>query len=160
NLGVFKSWGWEASISWNDKIGNDFSYFVTANIADNNNRVESYLNRRNVGLGNNGIIEGYAKNSIFGYVADGYFQNMTEVQNHANQQFSDQGPGDIRYKDLNGDGIISAGRGNLDDMGDLAYLASTNSRYQYGLNLGFSYKGLDFSAMIQGVGKRSFLLPN
>jgi len=160
NLGVFKSWGWEASISWNDKIGNDFSYFVTANIADNNNRVESYLNRRNVGLGNNGIIEGYAKNSIFGYVADGYFQNMTEVQNHANQQFSDQGPGDIRYKDLNGDGIISAGRGNLDDMGDLAYLGSTNSRYQYGLNLGFSYKGLDFSAMIQGVGKRSFLLPN
>lgn len=160
NLGIFKSWGWELSVSWNDNIGDNFNYFVTANIADNNNRVESYINRTNVGLGNNSIIEGYAKNSIFGYVADGYFQNMDEVNNHADQQFSDQGPGDIRYKDLNGDGIISAGRGNLEDMGDLSYLGTTNSRYQYGLNLGFSYKGLDFSAIIQGVGKRSFLLPN
>lgn len=160
NLGVFKSWGWEASISWSDKIGDDFSYNITANIADNNNRVESYLNRRNVGAGVNAIIEGYAKNSVFGYIADGYFQNMDEIKNHADQQFSNQGPGDIRYRDINGDGIISVGRGTLDDMGDLTHLGNTNSRYQYGLNLGFSYKGFDFSAFIQGVAKRSFLLPN
>ncbi len=160
NLGVLKSWGWELSLSWADNIGADFSYYIRGNIADNNNRVESYLNRNTVGLGVVGILEGYAKNSIFGYIADGYFQNEDEIRNHANQQFTNTAPGDIRYVDRNNDGIISVGDGNLSNMGDLAYLGTTNPRYQYGLNIGFQYKGFDFGAFIQGVGKRSFLLPN
>lgn len=161
NVGDFKSWGWELSLSWKDKIGEEFDYFVSANIADNNNKIIKYLNRNTVGAGVNGLIEGYAKNSIFGFKTDGYFQSAEEIKNNTvNHGNSNLGPGDIRYIDLNGDKVISAGRGTVDDMGDLVLLGTQNPRYSYGINLGFNFKGFDFSAFIQGVGKREFLLPS
>lgn len=161
NIGDFKSWGWELSLNWKDKIGQDFNYSVAANVSDNNNKVISFLNRRNLSGGLVSLLEGYAKNSIFGYRTDGYFQSAEEIANNkVNHQNPTLGPGDIRYVDINGDNIISSGKGNLDDPGDLVYLGTQNPRYSFGLNLAFEYKGFDFSAFIQGVGKREFLLPS
>ncbi|WP_164109423.1 MULTISPECIES: SusC/RagA family TonB-linked outer membrane protein [Sphingobacterium] len=161
NVGDFKSWGWELSVNWKDKIGEGFEYFVSANIADNNNKIIKYLNRNTVGAGLNPLIEGYAKNSIFGYQTDGYFQSADEIKNNTvNHGNSNLGPGDIRYVDVNGDKVISAGRGTLEDMGDLVFMGTQNPRYSYGFNLGFNFKGIDFSAFIQGVGKRQYLLPS
>lgn len=161
NIGDFKSWGWELSLNWRDKIGEDFNYTVGANLSDNNNKVVKFLNRTNVSGGLVSLLEGYSKNSIFGYRTDGYFQNAEEISNNkVNHQNPNLGPGDIRYVDVNGDAIISSGKGNLEDPGDLVYLGTQNPRYSFGLNLGFNYKGFDFSAFIQGVGKREFLLPS
>ena len=58
------------------------------------------------------------------------------------------------YKDLNGDGKISSGDGTLNDLGDLKVVANTQLRFKYGLTLDASWKGFDFSAFFQGVGKR------
>ncbi len=161
NIGDFKSWGWELSLNWRDKIGEDFNYTIGANLSDNNNKVVKFLNRTSLGGGLVSLLEGYSKNSIFGYRTDGYFQNADEIKNNqVNHQNPNLGPGDIRYVDVNGDGIISSGKGNLEDPGDLVYLGTQNPRYSFGLNLGFNYKGFDFSAFIQGVGKRKFLLPS
>lgn len=161
NIGDFKSWGWELSLNWKDKIGEDFSYFIGGNFSDNNNKVIKFLNRTNVSAGVVTLLEGYSKNAIFGYRTDGYFQNDQEIKdNLVNHQNAMLAPGDIRYVDMNGDQLISGGKGTLEDSGDLVYLGTQNPRYSFGLNLGFNYKGFDFSAFIQGVGKREFLLPS
>jgi hypothetical protein len=73
--------------------------------------------------------------AIFGYVAMGLFNNQTEINQHAVQTFGTVRPGDIKYKDLNGDGII--------DENDQMIIGNFRSRFQYSLNLRVSYKSLE-----------------
>lgn len=73
------------------------------------------------------------------------------LQNSANFRF---GPGDVRFKDLNGDGEISNGKGTLADHGDLEVIGNSTPRYEYGIRLGGEYKGFDLSIFLQGVGSR------
>ncbi len=73
------------------------------------------------------------------------------LQNSANFRF---GPGDVKFKDLNGDGEINNGKGTLEDHGDLEKIGNSNPRYEYGFRLGADFKGFDFSVFFQGVGKR------
>lgn len=73
------------------------------------------------------------------------------LQNSANFFF---GPGDVKFKDLNGDGIIDNGSASLTDHGDLEVIGNSNPRYNYGFRLGADYKGFDFSVFFQGVGSR------
>jgi len=73
------------------------------------------------------------------------------LQNSANFRF---GPGDVKFKDLNGDGEINNGKGTLDDHGDLEVIGNSTPRYEYGFRLGADYKGFDISAFFQGVGSR------
>jgi hypothetical protein len=61
------------------------------------------------------------------------------------------------YRDLNGDGVINAGSGVLDDPGDLRVIGNSNPRYRFGLNLNGNYRSFDFRAFLQGVGKRDFM---
>lgn len=64
------------------------------------------------------------------------------------------GPGDVKFKDVNGDGEISNGNGTLANYGDLEVIGNTTPRYEYGFRLGADYKGFDFGAFFQGVGSR------
>jgi hypothetical protein len=73
------------------------------------------------------------------------------LQNSANFQF---GPGDVKFRDVNGDGEINNGKGTLDDHGDLEVIGNSNARYEYGFRFGADYKGFDISAFFQGVGRR------
>lgn len=162
NDGKLKTWGWEAALSYDDKIGNDFSYGVALNIADNQNKLVRFGGTNNiVNPGVNGLVEGYALNSIWAYKTDGYFQNENDLVNAPSYSkllnvAGVPGLGDVRYVDMNGDGEISPGEGTLADMGDLVYLGDINPRYQYGLNINLAYKNIDFSIFIQGIGKRNF----
>jgi hypothetical protein len=88
--------------------------------------------------------EGYALNSIFGYEVEGFFRDAAEVTSHA-RQFGAVAPGDLKYKDQNDDGIINES--------DKVVLNTTIPRYTFGANLNGSFKGLDLSVQIQGVGK-------
>jgi hypothetical protein len=70
------------------------------------------------------------------------------------------GPGDVKFKDLNGDGVINPGNrmirnseGNP-DYGDLKVIGNSTPRYEYSFRAGLDYKGFDASVFIQGVGKR------
>ncbi len=75
------------------------------------------------------------------------------------------GPGDVKYKDLNGDGVIDGGKGTLEDHGDLKVIGNTMPRYEYSFHIGGAYKGFDIDLFFQGVGKRdmwtqsSFVFP-
>ncbi|MFB5945594.1 SusC/RagA family TonB-linked outer membrane protein [Albibacterium profundi] len=84
----------------------------------------------------------------FGYISMGYFNNQDEIDNAAIQA-GDVRPGDIRYKDLNGDGVI-----NSNDQTAIGY--GSTPRIVYGLSLGGGFKGFDISLFFQGVGLVDF----
>ncbi|WP_133272093.1 SusC/RagA family TonB-linked outer membrane protein [Hymenobacter radiodurans] len=85
--------------------------------------------------------EGQPFGSFFGYVADGIFQTADEVAAHAKQQ-TGTSPGDIRFKDLNGDGTINAD--------DRKYIGNPNPDFVYGVTNTMTFKGFDLSFFIQG----------
>ena len=79
------------------------------------------------------------------YIAEGLFKDQNEISKSAVQS-GDTRPGDIRYKDLNGDGVI--------DANDIARIdVSGTPKMMYGMNIAFGYKGFDIGAFIQGTGK-------
>jgi len=160
--------GWEATLGWADRI-NKFSYHINFNIADNTNEITEYKGQTTYLEGINTAITGYPINSIFGFDDEGYFTSQDQINTNINQldpkkhafQHAKNAPGDIMYKDINGDGKIDAGSGTAADHGDLVYLGNTNPRFTFGLNLGAEYKGIDISIMLQGVGKMiNYLTPN
>ena len=144
NVGTVKNTGWEIAINYNDKIGN-LDFGITANLGDVHNKIVKYGDFSMITTQDWKInMEGQPINSLFGYVAEGLFQTQEQVDNHA-YQHSMTAPGDIIYKDINGDGII-----NGDDR---TILGSTIPRYTYGVNLFLGLKGFDFNAFFSGVGK-------
>lgn len=155
NNGELKSWGWETEVLYRDKIGKEFSYSIGFNLSDNQNKLINYAGRVVVGAGTNSLIQGYPLNTIWGYQTTGYFQTADEVKAWAFQD-NRTGAGDVKYIDQNGDGRLTVGQGRVDNYGDLVYLGTTNPRYLFGANLGFQWKGLDFSLFFQGVGKRNY----
>ncbi|TJZ61975.1 SusC/RagA family TonB-linked outer membrane protein [Sphingobacterium olei] len=64
-------------------------------------------------------------------------------------------PGDVKFKDLNGDGFIDDGTNTVGNPGDRVLIGNTTPRYEYGFRLGADFKGFDLSVFLQGVGKRS-----
>ena len=64
------------------------------------------------------------------------------------------GPGDIKFKDLDGNGKIDGGKGTADDHGDLKVIGNSMPRYEYSFHLGGAWKGIDLDLYFQGVGKR------
>lgn len=157
NLGDLETKGWEFSIGWRDRIGKDFSYFINANISDNTNKLISYGGQTAINPGINAYIQGKPLNTVYGYLANGYYQDAQDLA--GNPTFSAAvGVGDIKYVDVNGDKKITAGLGRLSDHGDLVELGNSNPRYTYGFDFGFTWKGFDFSAMFQGVGQRKLFV--
>ncbi|MDE6263934.1 MAG: TonB-dependent receptor, partial [Paramuribaculum sp.] len=166
NIANMRTDGWEASIRWQDRIG-DWSYRVSANVYDHMSKVTKYNNA----TGN--LSQWYAGrklNQIWGYVSDGYYsiddfdyekakagtwqlkEGVTSVQGVQVR------PGDMKFKDLDGDGIITTGANTFDDPGDRKVLGNSTSRYQFGASAGVSWKGIDFDILLQGVGKRDYWL--
>ncbi|MCX2585600.1 TonB-dependent receptor [Pedobacter sp. MR22-3] len=141
NAGVVDNIGWELGLAYRGKL-NEFNYNVSFNISDVKNTVIDMRGINQTGLTVNR--EGYPIASLFGYQADGLFASDAEVAAHA-KQFGSVKAGDIRYVDQNGDNIINES--------DKIVMGSTIPRYTFATNLGGSYKGFDFSVVIQGVGK-------
>lgn len=163
NVGELKSWGTELEVKWRDRIGKDFEYRVGFNIADNQNELVKYNAANTInGPGVVGFLEGYPMNTVWGYrTAPGYFNSVDEVNAYKSKVtplFPGIGPGDIQYLDLNGNGRIDAGENNPKNPGDLVFLGTTNARYTYGFDFGFTWKRFDFSAFFQGALKRTFLV--
>lgn len=158
NNGELKSWGWETELNYRSKAGTKFTYSVGINVSDNQNELISYAGRRVLNAGSVSLLEGYPLNTFWGYLTDGYFQNADDVKAHAFQD-SRTGAGDVKFIDQNGDGKLTVGKGSPEDPGDLVLLGTDQPRFTFGLNLSLQWKGIDFSAFIQGVGRRNFL-PN
>lgn len=165
NIGKLKTWGWDFEISWKDKI-KDFSYQISFNLSDSQNKLMEYDGASVVTEGNVGLLEGYEMNTIWGYKTDGYWKSreeyLTYKEAHPGYQSFNDGKvagGDVKYvAQGNPDHTIGQGSGTKEDHGDLVYLGNSNGRYLYGFNLSAQWKGFDFSMMFQGVGKRKILI--
>lgn len=144
NLGKINNRGIEVSMGWNDKIGSDFSYGFSGNFSYNKNRVESLGNTTEFQItGNSGVNltnTGYSIGYFYGYRQIGIYQTAREMLTQAT--FTNSLPGDIRYEDVNGDGIISPL--------DRTYLGTPFPPYSYGMSLTLGYKGFD--ALVEGQG--------
>lgn len=115
NVGKMRAIGWELSINWEDRKG-DFDYGIGLNLSSVKNKAIKLLGSTPINAGSfNGdyIIrneEGGEISRFYGYVADGIFQNQTEVNAHTDEYGTviqpNAQPGDIRFKDLNHDGKL------------------------------------------------------
>ena len=143
NTGINEYYGTEIALNWNDMIGENFRYylrgnfsFVRTNIVEMNEeyKTEEYLKMTNRRIG-----------QFSGMEAIGFFKDEADIKNSPKQTFSDVKPGDIKYKDQNGDGII-----NEYDKVCMGYSTNTPEIY-YGFSLGFDYKGIGIRADFQGL---------
>jgi hypothetical protein len=92
-------------------------------------------------------------NSYYGYKTNGLFQGMEEIETSAlpvGMSASDLKPGDVKYTDRNGDGII--------DSKDRFVLGNAFPRYTFGFSYNLTFKGFDFGMLLQGVGKRDMMV--
>ncbi|PYF75156.1 SusC/RagA family TonB-linked outer membrane protein [Pedobacter nutrimenti] len=139
NLGKVNNRGWDGEINYRSNI-KDFQYFLRGTFSYAKNKIifRDEANPRYPWLARTGQSIGQG----FGYIFDGFYQDAADIANSAKPTTSIK-PGDIKYKDLNGDGIIDA----LDQRAiGHPNLPSTT----LGLTLGFSYKGFSFSMLMQG----------
>ena len=160
NAGNVENKGLDFSIGWTESKG-DFSYYARLNFSDVKNKV---TNLSGVGPIISGISitdVGYPIGSIYGFESAGIFQNQEEITSSPTQ-FGTLVPGNIKYKDqltvdTNNDGVPDQADGKI-NPDDRVIIGDPFPRLSFGLNLGAQYKGFDFSASMQGVGKRDILL--
>lgn len=159
NTADLKTNGWELTVGWRDRMENGFSYDVSLILSDYKATITRFNNPE--GLIDNTYYVGQHIGDIWGFVTEGLFQSEEEVAAHADQSEIYGGgwyPGDVKYKDLDGDGKISFGQNTLSDPGDRTVIGNSEPRYAYGIRADLAYKGFDLNIFLQGVGKRDVVL--
>ena len=154
NAGKIQNKGFEVTLSTKNIIKNDFKWSSDAVFSYNKNNVESINSDTPIITASGGfnsaiglIKAGYPVNVFYGYITDGIFQNQAEVDRHAVQMpgsnsATSTSPGDIRFKDLNNDGVIN-------DK-DRTVIGNPNPKFTFSLNNTFSYKNFDLTIFLQG----------
>jgi len=147
NIGKVRNHGYEIEANFNSSIGRKFRYWVKGNYSfakneiqymDEPNRAFSWLSQTGKPVG-----------QFFGLTWDGFYNTEEELQNAPESAWATNlQVGDMKYKDLNGDGVIDS-----NDMGPIGY--STFPQVTYGFSFGGSYKGFDLSVLLQGASKVS-----
>ncbi len=156
NNGNMLNTGFELMLGHQNSIG-DFKYNITANAATLKNEVTKLTTGAIVGgaVGSNYLTlteEGYPVGSFYLYEMEGIFQNASQIFTHANQG-SNIKPGDVMYKDQDGNGII--------DGRDRKHVGSAIPKLTAGLNVSLSYRAWDMSFFFQGAyGQKVFSVLN
>jgi hypothetical protein len=153
NSGIFENKGWEIVLDYNQRINRDFSFNVGGWIAytrnhviynDEAERADDYAYKKRQ--------EGYSVGQQFGYIVDkhngnGYFNSRQEIDDsHLIYEIGDPRPGDLKYYDLNVDGVI-----NEKDQAPLGF--GGLPLYTYAFHAQAQYRNFDLSVLFQGVGE-------
>lgn len=144
NAGEVANSGFELGLSYRN-FDNKLQYSINANIATLKNEVRSlHPNLPYI----NGIVtrtqSGQPLNAYYGFVQEGIYQNDQEVLEHLSGTSNpSQQPGDIKFRDLNGDGRINDS--------DRTFIGNPNPELSYGLSMGINYSSFDFNILFQGV---------
>ena len=143
NAGEVSNKGFELALDWKD-TRRTFSYGINGNVATVRNNVEKlHPNLPNIVGDVYRTAVGHPLGAFYGYVMEGIYQNQAEINTHLTGSNPSVKPGDIRFKDLNGDGRIN------DD--DRTYIGNPIPRMTYGLNLTGATRGFDLAVLFQGV---------
>ncbi|MCK3683116.1 TonB-dependent receptor [Maribellus sp. YY47] len=177
NFGSLRTNGYEVQLDFNHRFRNGIGINIVATLADAKTKITKYGTTQIVSENYVGKIYG----DIWGYETDRLYQKedfvyengelvkTTSPEGREIYKLSDPkaatqgylqsgnftfGPGDVKFKDLDGNGVINDGKRSLDDHGDLKIIGNSTPRYEYSFRVGSDYKGFDLSVFIQGVGKR------
>ena len=150
NIGSIKNSGIELSLNYAGEAG-DFTYSIGGNFTTNNNEVTDLGEVTQIITGIGGAsthrtIAGESLGHFFGYKTDGLYQNDAEVAAAVPDANGTPSPGDIRFVDVNGDGVVNAD--------DRTILGTPFPGFYYGMNFNAGYKGFDFSINFRGVGNK------
>lgn len=167
NCADLRTNGWEVSLRWNDNFklaGHKFGYGVTATLGDYKSKITKFNNPDKL---ISDYYEGMTLGEIWGYQVDGLFATDEEAAAYQ-AQINDKAvnnrvynskkenklmAGDVKFRDLDGNNIINEGSGTVADSGDKRIIGNSLPRYSYSLRLDGDYRGFDFSAFFQGIGK-------
>ncbi len=142
NAGSIENSGFEFSANWRPKLG-DVNFSISPNFYTVKNEVKEIGNLEFISGAGARTEVGRSVGEHYGWVYDGIFQNQGEIDAAAFQN-ENTAPGDIRFQDLNGDGVV--------DEDDRQFLGQGMPTYYYGLNVVAEYKGFDFTIFGQGSG--------
>lgn len=163
NVADMRTRGWEIAVNWRDQIG-DWKYNVGFNLYDYKSKITKYSNNEDKLLSQN-YYEGKTLGEIWGYVSDGFY-TIDDFDGPGTWQLKDgvasldgynPRPGDEKFVNLNDDrgtNEINSGLNTVDSPGDQKVIGNSTPRYNFGVNLGVSYKGFSLSAILQGTAKR------
>lgn len=177
NYGSFRTTGWEIALNYGHQFNNGLTLTVDATLADAITKVTAYGSTKSI----SDYYVGKTIGEIWGYETDRLYQKddfvydengnlkliTTEngysvyetkdgidqgyLQNSSSFKF---GPGDVKFKDLNGDGKIDSGESTIDNHGDLKVIGNSTPRYEYSFRVALAWHGFDLSVFFQGVGQR------
>jgi len=153
NVGNMVNRGIEFDLAYRNHIG-DFYYKISGNATYNRNvltflgddATSLYGSNHKIGQLTRGIV-GMPFPYFYGYKTDGIFQNVAEIQAHVNNEGGllqpNAAPGDVRFVDFNGDGVL--------DDADRTYIGKGVPDWNFGITLSAEFKGFDFSMLLQGM---------
>jgi len=144
NIGSIKNNGLELSASWDQKLSKDLTLTISGNLTTYNNKVVELATK------DFAIVEGVSRTlvgepigSFYGYIVEGLYQSYADkLASPVNTEFS-YGPGDFKYKDVNGDGKINTA--------DRTVIGNPTPDFTYGGSVSLKYKGFDFGVDVGGV---------
>ncbi|MBO7608594.1 MAG: TonB-dependent receptor [Muribaculaceae bacterium] len=151
NVGKMKSYGSDGNFSYRHNFGQDWSLTVRGNFTYSANKVENWEQAEQPYDYQN--YTGYVNNAFRGYIALGLFRDEQDVKQSPKQTFGSYMPGDIKYKDVNGDGIIDD-----DDKVPLSY--PNYPKLMYGFGFEAQYKSLTLGVLFKGTGNTDYYYVN
>ncbi len=170
NYGELSTKGWEAIVDFTHTFDNGFHFTVSANLSDYLTKITKFASASDPVVTSN--YEGKSVGEIWGFETDRLFQkedftlNTTTnkwvlnagipTQTKLESSSFTYAPGDVKFKDLNGDSTIYYGLNTLSDHGDLKVIGNEQPRLLYGFRLAADWKGFDLDVFLQGVGKRKY----
>jgi TonB-linked SusC/RagA family outer membrane protein len=154
NVAKVRNKGWEATLTYNLKT-DQATHSFSMNVADSKNKLLTLTGGTTEQILNQDVFQlirrvGEPITQYYGYERNGYFQNDAEVQSAPKPVGANVGPGDIKFRDRNNDGVI--------DDKDKTVLGNPFPRFTFGFTYRLNYKNFDFQVFIQGVGKRDAFL--
>lgn len=167
NFGELTTRGWELAVDFRHRLNNGLRINTTAYVSD---ATAEYTKYRSASRLITGIYEGRKYGEIWGFETDRFFTaddfitdpngKLVLKEGIPSQSYFETnnwffyGPGDIKYKNLDGNKVIDKGDNTVDNPGDQRIIGNSTPRYEYGFRLGLDWKGIDLGVFIQGVGKR------
>ncbi len=144
NVGEIRNRGFELSASWNDQIGKDWRYGISANLSTIDNEVLSLVNKDyNIISGPSRVSEGFPIGYFYGYKVEGVYQNENDIRFSPINSVGSVTPGDLKFADVNGDGKIT-------DK-DRTMIGNPTPDFTYGFNVNLGWKNFDLSIDMMGV---------
>jgi len=162
NYADLETRGWELNATWKDRFelrNKPFNYHVRFVLSDYSAEITKY---NNADKRLEDYYAGQKVGEIWGYRVAGLFRSQDDIDNSPSQSnipntnTRKNYPGDLKFVDMDGDGVIYQGQNRADNSGDKTIIGNSTSRYTFGVNLGGDWNGIFVSGFFQGVLKQDW----